>query len=176
MIQRYPTMVPSGATKEVKLTCESNSAYIGATLVYRIAEVLEHVEPLQKTDEQQSQTQEKLAANFSEVTNRELPSDLAVGALQLPVLGPKKDLAEDGLEKYNRVLDLLRSISYATSPSRWLERYGKSGVDPFRQQRIHPTSIPLWMAEGKGLSNTHPKDAGDYSTQVGDCSCLEPHG
>ena len=82
----------------------------------------------------------------------------------IPRLGPHIDLGEAQLEKYNRVLDFLRSVSYITSGARWKAKM--EADDPFTTKALHPSSSPRWMVSEKTPKPAAPEHPAFSAKQI----------
>ena len=131
---------------------DNNANYLMASLIYRLAQRLEKGVAGLSVDDMQAR-QAKASQGFLELTKHTLPP-IDPNNLIMPKLGPHIDLGEVELEKYNRVLNLLRSITHTTSGSRWNE---KMTADPFCARMLHPSSLPRWMVREKVHEDTAPK-------------------
>ena len=146
-LMKYPTTFQTD-TKDNQRISENNAKYLSASLVYRLAESIESFQSATLAGHELTLLQTKACSAFKEATDRDVPF-IDVANVSFPVLGPRTDLGESHLEKYNRVLNLLLSISHVTRPTRWSDKFLKVGQDPFRIQRIHQSSVPLWMVGGE---------------------------
>lgn len=127
---------------------ETNMNYLMATLIYRLTEHLQT--SMDVSPRQQIQRQ----ANASEEFTKQHPSlkvpDFDTEAIIPPKLGPHIDLDEHMLEKYNRTHNLIRSVAWLTSQSRWKDKIGKN--DPFPIRQVHPSYTPRWMIANSNAS------------------------
>ena len=143
---------PSATVAHRNMERDNNANYLMASLIYRLAQRLEKgVSGLSADDMQTRQT--KASQDFEHFTNHTLPP-IDPRNLILPKLGPHIDLGEVELEKYNRVLNLLRSIAHTASGSRWND---KMITDPFGARTLHPSSLPRWMVHEKIHVDTYLK-------------------
>ena len=94
------------------------------------------------TNAERSQRQATAAENFKDVTKQVLPTGFEVADIIFPALGPQTALGEDSLEAYNRIYNLLRSISHALAPTKWGDKFTKDGAQPFQSLTVHATAIP----------------------------------
>lgn len=135
---------PSATIAHRNTERDNNANYLMASLIYWLAQRLEKGLAGLSVDDMQSR-QAKASQDFEQLTKHNLPP-IDPNNLLLPKLGPHIDLGEVELEKYNRVLNLLRSITHITSGSRWNE---KMITDPFCARTLHPSSLPRWMVHEK---------------------------
>ncbi|KAL8841352.1 MAG: hypothetical protein Q9170_000983 [Blastenia crenularia] len=132
---------PEAAARLQAMERESNTHYLMATIIYRLTEYLEAYSP-KMTIEELQQRQETAAIGFQQLTKRKVPSS-DVSSVLMPRLGPYHELGEVDLEKYNRVVNLLRSVAHTVSGSRWKEKMGAKGA--LERRKLHPSSLPRWM-------------------------------
>ena len=140
---------PQAIAKLQNMERDSNANYLAATLIYRLTEKLES-EPEEYGEEYKF----GIAKIFFEYTGRSLPI-LDTSVVPKPKLGPHVELGEVPVEKFNRVLNLFRSITHTISGKRWEEKMLK---DPFAPVKVHPSYIPRWMLKEKAptISPTVP--------------------
>ncbi|KAI9790557.1 MAG: hypothetical protein M1816_005064 [Peltula sp. TS41687] len=138
---KYPLVSVStrlSLTSAQKKANKSSSEYIYATILYRLAEMIENP-PFMTVDERQSRQEAALHEFESTIlANARVPQfDISTG-LGLPTLGPLTEFGEDRLEKYNRSV---------LAPSRWKERFGPNLAEPFRSVEISADALPSWMVK-----------------------------
>lgn len=132
---------------------DNNLSYLKATLIYRLTNRIERVLPIDDGDGLKAR-QATATEDFREATNLSI---LAYDptTITMPELGPHTHLGELSLEKYNRVMTVLRSIGHTMSGERWVQKLGAE--DPFGAYRLHPSSWPRWMIQEKKPTDTAPK-------------------
>lgn len=120
---------------------DNNANYLKATLIYRLTSRIEQGLPSVDGDSVKAR-QADAAKGFAALTKRSIPG-FDCTTITMPKLGPHIDLGEAQLERYNRALNLIRSIAVTASGTRWAEKMATS--DSYCAITLHPSSLPRWM-------------------------------
>ena len=139
-VEIYTVLSKATSIEQQKLEGKTNINYLMATILYRLSATLQT--PPVCTNAQLAQRQAATAEGFEAINKQLLPIGFDVINIIFPTLGPQSDLGEDTLETYNRTYNLLRSILYSLSPSRWKDKYIKGNVDHFHPLIIYTSAIP----------------------------------
>ncbi|KAI9882706.1 MAG: Origin recognition complex subunit 2 [Watsoniomyces obsoletus] len=132
---------------------KKNKDYALAMLLVRMVNAWESAPSTSLSIQEPRQRQGRCPELFKGI-DRDIP-EFDIETVTMPVLGPRLDLEESHLEKYNPAYTAIRALTVATFDSVWKTRYSGS-TNPFSPRSITSDHVPFWMVEKTSL----PKPAG----------------